>query len=189
MRCRGLNRRCAWLLARELPAPEVADTLASLSEAALFDWLRQDAPALSARLPAYRQAARDDAIESAWVELLACWLQASRGEGFAPAAAQAALAYLRGLAPATAAGAEALLAEAAFQHAPRWSLVWLDAAFDACERFGQHHCQARLLVCKSEALQANGELREAERFAELARALAERQGDLRVLARLDPPTG
>jgi hypothetical protein len=181
-RCTGLTRRCAWLQGRAVAGVDGAGDLVALSEAAQFDWLRADITALSARLPAYRQAARGQAIEAACCEVLDCWLRAAAGEGFAPAAAQTALAELRSRVPAMAASAEAVLAEAAFRHAPRWSVVWLDAALDSCERFAQHHCQARLLVCKAGALQAAGALREAERFEALAGALAARQGDQRVLA-------
>ncbi|MBI5329170.1 MAG: hypothetical protein HZB71_01000 [Betaproteobacteria bacterium] len=112
--------------------------------------------------------------QAPWPRLLDFWARSRRGERADIAAAQRAAGELRARSPILGARAEAVVAEALFRQAPRWAVIWLDLALDACERYAQHYLQPRLLRCKTEALEAAGEIREAERFAQVREALLRR---------------
>ena len=175
-RAQGLQARCDILLGREpatLPPPT---TLTEHTESAYLALLADRPGMLLAGISEHRLLASADATATAWCEVFAIWAQARLKHGFSQAGAHTALARLRPLTPAAAAHAEAVLAESAFHAAPAWSVVWLDAALEQCARYAQHHVEVRLLLCKSQALQATGQIREAERFQKLAASLAKRQG-------------
>lgn len=114
----------------------------------------------------------DSEEQRLWSTLLAQWSR----PGADPATGHLALARLRRIHPSLAAQGEAMLAEAAYRRAPRWSVAWLDHALEAAERFSQHHLKARLMGLKARALAAAGELGASERFRRQALVLAGRQG-------------
>lgn len=177
-----LQRRCAWLRGEELPDPVLASPMApeQRRHRAYFLYLR-DEPATLAALAQDLAANSASEAEQAWAAILAHWARARLGQAAVPADAHAALATLRRQAPAEAAHAACIIAEAAFHLGPVWSLVWLDDALAQAERFGQHHLKARLLHFKAHALEAAGRLGEAGRFLKLARETAKRQGAWRYL--------
>jgi len=103
------------------------------------------------------------------------WARQRRGESGCLRANHLALARLRHLVPVWAAQGTAIHAESLFWQAPRWAGVWLDEALAQIERYGQHHLKVRMLGLKARALAAAGELRESQRFHELACAWGQRQ--------------
>lgn len=117
-----------------------------------------------------------DPVESAQSELLRYWAQTRLGEQPDEAAAQAALATLRRLAPCDEARGMAVYAAAAFHRQPAYSLPHLDHALDLFARFGLHYLEARLLNLKAQALDAAGLLRDASRFQRAAAEAERRQG-------------
>lgn len=122
-------------------------------------------------------AASVDPVAMARADLLRYWAYTRLGEPSDEAAAQAALATLRRLAPCEEARGTAIHAEAAFSRQPRYALPHLDHALDLFARFGLHHLEARLLSLKAQALDATGLLDEASRFHQVA-AEARRQQNL-----------
>jgi len=175
-RVRGLGARCAVLLGSQTVALPRPYTLAEHLESAHLALLSDHPESILACMPMYQLAAAGDEKETVWSEVFSIWAMARTSQCFTQERAQAALARLRLLTAAGTAHAEAILAEAAFHHAPAWSLVWLDAALDQCARYAQHHVEANLLWCKARALEAAGRISEAERFQALAASLARRQG-------------
>lgn len=116
---------------------------------------------------------------AAWARVLADWWHPARGPALSRL--HGALGWLQRHAPAGSARAAAVFAEARFREAPAHALVWLDAALDQVERYGQHDLKARLLHKKVLALEAAGQLAEAGRFLTVARETAQRQGAWRYL--------
>ncbi len=152
-----------------------ADPIALL-ETTYLRFLLDDASATLALCRRHGEIARSAPDGTRWVSLLDYWARARLALPTPGGPAHAAMAGLSTSMPALAALAQAIHAEAMFHQAPAWGQVWLDLALEACERLGQHHCKTRLLVLKSRALEAAGQLREADRFHQLAHALARRQG-------------
>jgi hypothetical protein len=116
--------------------------------------------------------------EAAHADLLRYWAQTRLGEQSHEAAAQAALATLRRLAPCDEARGMAVYAEAAFRQQPAYAVPHLDHALDLFARFGLHYLEARLLHLKAEALDAAGLLGDASRFQRAAAGARRRQGSL-----------
>lgn len=166
-----LRRRCLWLTGEAVQPPPAG--AGNWLQRAYFHYL-SDRP-----LPPAEAACtieRTGGAGQAWSALLTHWSRLRAGLPSPAAPPHAALAGLRRQAPAEAAEAAAVYAEAAFHAAPGWSLVWLEEALAEGERYGQHLLKARLLYRKACALEAAGALREAARFLALARELAARQG-------------
>lgn len=115
-----------------------------------------------------QREASSDPVALARAELLHYWAQSRLGERPDEAAAQAALATLRRLAPCEEARGTAIHAEAAFSRQPIYALPHLDHALDLFARFGLHYLEARLLEQKAQALDAAGELGDASRFQQAA---------------------
>ena len=115
-------------------------------------------------------------VETAQAELLRYWAQTCLGEQPDEAAAQAALATLRRLAPCDEARGMAVYAVAAFRRRPFYALPHLDHALDLFARFGLHHLEARLLDLKAQALDAAGLLDDASRFQRAAEEARRHQG-------------
>jgi hypothetical protein len=180
-----LRRRCAWLRGEELPDQITPIAPEQRSDRAYFLYLR-DEPAPLGALAEDLVTGPASVAEQCWAAILAHWARTRLGQHAAPAAAHSALAMLRRQAPAEAAHAAGVMAEAAFHLGPAWSLVWLDDALEQAERFGQHHLKARLLHFKARALEAAGCLGESGRFLKLARETAERQGAWRYLRGMAP---
>ncbi|KAF0103227.1 MAG: hypothetical protein FD187_459 [bacterium] len=180
-----LRRRCLWWMGEDIaPPPDVSPpgcppAPAALLRRAYFHFL-SDRP-LPPEDTAWQAALAADDFHGAWLTLLVYWSRLRVGQPASATDAHAALAALRRQAPAEAAHAAAVYAEAAFHLAPALSLVWLEEALEQGERFGQHHLKVRLLHLKARALEAGGALREADRFLALAREWAARQGAWRVL--------
>ncbi|MDP2431321.1 MAG: hypothetical protein Q8O33_04770 [Pseudomonadota bacterium] len=116
-----------------------------------------------------------DPVAMARAELLRYWAQTRLGERLDEAAAQAALATLRRLAPCEEARGTAIHAEAAFSRQPLYALPHLDHALDLFARFGLHYLEARLLELKAQALDAAGQLGDASRFHQAAAEARRRQ--------------
>jgi hypothetical protein len=115
-------------------------------------------------------------VATAQAELLRYWAQARSGEQPGEAAAQAALAALRRLAPCDEARAMAIYAVAAFHQHPAYALPHLDCALDLFARFGLHYLEARLLHLKAQSLDAAGLLGAGNRLQRAAAAAERRQG-------------
>ncbi|MDD5389355.1 MAG: hypothetical protein PHD37_08410 [Gallionellaceae bacterium] len=115
-------------------------------------------------------------VAMARAELLRHWAHSRLGERPDEAAAQAALATLRRLAPCEEARGTAIHAEAAFSRQPLYALPHLDHALDLFARFGLHYLEARLLTWKAQALDAAGQLDDASRFHKAAAEARRHQG-------------
>ncbi len=180
-----LRRRCLWWMGEDVaPPPDAsppgcAQAPAALLRRAYFHFLG-DRP-LPPADAAWQAAPGVDDLPGAWLTLLRHWSRLRVGQPAPASDAHAALAALCRQAPAEAAHAVAVFAEAAFHQHAALSLVWLEEALEQGERFGQHHLKARLLHLKARALAAGGALREADRFLALAREWAARQGAWRAL--------
>lgn len=89
---------------------------------------------------------------------------------------QAALASLRRLGPAQEARGFSLYTQALFHQSPSHAATQIDAALDLNARFGLHLWDARLQLLKARSLDAAGLLGEADRFLNMARETARKQG-------------
>jgi len=125
-------------------------------------------------------AAPTNPVATAQAELLRYWAQIRLGEQTDEAAAQAALASLRRLAPCDEARGMAVYAAAAFCRQPVYALPHLDHTLDLFARFGLHYLEARLLQMKAQALDAAGLLGDASRLQCAATQARRRQGDCSV---------
>ncbi len=146
-----------WILAL-LGEPDAA---LALPEDAPLHFYRDAAAACLRCLPPPGEATALD-------DLLRYWAHSRLGQRGDEAAAQRALATLRRNAPCDAARGLAIHAIAAFHQHPAYALPHLDHALDQFARFGLHHLEARLLEYKAQALDAGGQLGEANRFLKAA---------------------
>jgi hypothetical protein len=168
------ERALAWTSVRPEPVQRAfAEHALSLlhsfldSPEAALTWSRQaQASAAACALPELGDSA----------QLLEYWALSRLGQPTHEARAQTALAALRRLGPGHEARAFSLYAQALFHQSPAHASTQLDAALDLNARCGLHHWEARLQHCKSQSLDAAGQLDEASRFLLLAQETAQRQG-------------
>lgn len=165
-----LATRCLLMLG-EISLAQALAASSSPHERVLLAYLGDDPP-VCAKACDEASIVQADVIQTDQCTVLRAWAEPDPSH---LGAAQRVIARQRQHAPALAAASEAAFAEAQWHRAPRWSVVWLDYALDQCERYSQHTLKARLLMRKSLALDAAGELGEAARFLKLAQALQQRQ--------------
>lgn len=174
-----LGACCRWIMAQADNLPLSADPDLRLDSLYLGD----AAATLLDEAPRQRQAAllAGHAPEAAWADLLLDWARARTGLPGDARASHSALSLLGATHPSRAALGAGIHAHAAYLREGPWALPWLDQALLLADRLGQHLDQARLLHLKARALEADGQLADAERFLKLARETARRQGAWRWL--------